>query len=402
MALSVIQYPATCSLAQSPIAFAVSESAQVINSASFQYNADLFYWTGGPNASGSSKYTLVKYPNSEDVGIFDFSRILNSTLIDSRQENSSNVVYYTADFYNTYASSSISTGTTTIVSGPRTRVGTYKALDGYALFQEPINQQIVSKSEYWPIMTDGPVSQSYLASNKGTLGVFTGTAGDVAVPRQIWYTSGNGTTVLNVSSSLSSSQQIQQVPMFPSEAGFPLSGSNLDDWYTIQAVSESVVGGLETITVLSDTLYFQEICERKYPNVRIKWKNRFGQFDYFNFNMVSRNSFSTTNRSYQPQLGTFEGRTLGYNNYDSSNLNYVVDSNQSLEVNTDWVNDDFNDILKQLLVSDEIYWIYDEANNDLRPITIATNSVTFKTGVVDKKIQYALTFNYGQGYKLIL
>jgi hypothetical protein len=402
MALSVIQYPASCSLAQSPIAFAVSESAQVINSASFQYNADLFYWTGGPSNSGSAKYTLVKYPNAEDVGIFDFSRIINSTLIDSRQENPSNVVYFTSDFYVTYASSSISTGTTTIVAGPRTRVGTYKALDGYALFQEPINQQIVSKSEYWPLLTDGPVTQSYLENNTGTLGVFTGVAGGNNVPRQIYYVSDGGFEILQVSSSFSSSQQIQQIPLFPGELGFPLSGSNLADWYSIQAVSESIVGGLETIDYLGEPLYFEEICARKYPNVRIKWKNRFGQFDYFNFNMVSRNAFSTTNRSYQPQLGTWGGRSLGYNNYDSSNLNYVVDSSQTLEVNTDWVNDDFNDILKQILVSDEIYWCYNEETNDLRPITIATNSVTFKTGAVDKKIQYTLAFNYGQGYKLLL
>jgi hypothetical protein len=62
----------------------------------------------------------------------------------------------------------------------------------------------------------------------------------------------------------------------------------------------------------------------------------------------------------------------------------------------------YNEIFKQLLVSEEIYWVYDEDNNDLRPITIATQNVTFKTGVVDKLIQYQFDFNWGQGYKLIL
>ena len=36
------------------------------------------------------------------------------------------------------------------------------------------------------------------------------------------------------------------------------------------------------------------------------------------------------------------------------------------------------------------------------PITIATESVTFKTGVVDKTIQYGFEFDLGQGYKLLL
>ena len=64
MALSIIQTPAAVSLAQSPIIFAVSESnAAVLTSASFQYNADLYYWTGTTTQSGSAgDYTLVKYP----------------------------------------------------------------------------------------------------------------------------------------------------------------------------------------------------------------------------------------------------------------------------------------------------------------------------------------------------
>ena len=190
--------------------------------------------------------------------------------------------------------------------------------------------------------------------------------------------------------------------MFPSEPGFPLSGSGLGEWYKIQAVSESIVGGNETIDYVGEPLYFQFECKQKYPNVRIKWKNRYGQFDYFNFYMVSRTAFSTTNRSYQPQLGSWESSTLGYNNYDSGKLNYIVDSQQSLTVNTNWVSEEYNDLFKQMLVSEEIYWVYDEENNDLRPITIATETVQFLTHAVDKLIRYSFEFNWGQGYKLIL
>lgn len=402
MALSIQQLPASCSLSQSPIAFAVSESSAAINSASFQYNADVFYWTGTENQSGSARYTLVKYPNTADSGIFDFSKIINSTLVDLREQNPSNVVYFAGEFYFTFESSSISTGTTTIVTGSRVKTGNYKALDGYALYQEPINQQIVSKSEYWPLMTDGPTTQSYFDENKGTLGVFVGTNGLSVIPKQIHYTSGNVLEVIQLSGSISSSQQIQQVPMFPSEIGFPLSGSNLGDVYTIQAVSESIVGGNETITSVSNPLSFQFECKQKYPNVRIKWKNRYGQFDYFNFYMVSSTGFSTTNRSYQPQIGSWASKTLGYNNYDSSKLNYIVDSQQTLTVNTNWVSEEYNELLKQLLVSEEIYWCYDETNNDLRPITIATETVQFLTHAVDKLIRYSFDFDWGQGYKLIL
>ena len=155
---------------------------------------------------------------------------------------------------------------------------------------------------------------------------------------------------------------------------------------------------------MGQPITFNIVCNQKYPNIRIKWKNRYGQFDWFNFNMVNRQSFNTERRTYQPQLGSWQSPTLAYNNYDSSVLNYIADSKQAISVNTDWVDEAYNEIFKQLLVSDEVYWIYDESTNpvQLRPITIRTDSITFKAGVVDKVIQYSFDFNWGQAYKLII
>ena len=122
-----------------------------------------------------------------------------------------------------------------------------------------------------------------------------------------------------------------------------------------------------------------------------------------NFNLVSRQSFDTEKRVYQPQLGTWESSTFGYNNYDSAVLNYVNDSKQGISVNSNFLDEDYNDILKQLLVSDEIYWQYDESDySKVRPLTIQTSNIVFKTGVVDKLIQYQFEFKYGQPYKLIM
>jgi hypothetical protein len=83
-------------------------------------------------------------------------------------------------------------------------------------------------------------------------------------------------------------------------------------------------------------------------------------------------------------------------------LDYIVDTKQSLQVNTNWLNEDYNDILKQLIVSDEIYWVYNETTEAVRPISIVTSNLQFKTGVVDKVIQYQFEFNLGQSYKLIM
>jgi hypothetical protein len=387
MSISITQNPAIVSLAQSPIVFSVFENTAIVANTGFQYVAELYYWTGSTTNSGSlPDYVLSKFPNTSYTGIFDFSRILNSTLQDLAEANTSNVKYYAVDFYTQYLSSSI------YVTGSHLKSDSYKILDGYGIFQEPIGQAITAKTPFWPLMTDGPATQSAFTTNEGVTGVYVGIANSGSQPTRLKYTSESQTAFITLSGSVTSSQQIQTYPIGATQSGFPLSGSFLT--YKIQAQSGSVDIG--------SPITFNIVCEQKYPNVRIKWKNRFGQFDWFNFNMVSKQSFNTERRTYQPQLGSWQGTSLQYQNYDSSVLNYISDSKQAISVQTDWVSEDYNDIFKQLLVSDEIYWIYDEADGDLRPITINTQSITFKTGVVDKVIQYAFDFNYGQSYKLII
>ena len=387
MALSITQTPATASLAQSPIIFTVAESNLVnLTSSSFQYVGELYYWTGSVLASGSlSDYTLSKYPNTSNVGIFDLNRIINSTLTDLLQENSSNVVYFAVDFYPQFLSGS------TFVTGSHVKSSLYKALDGYGLFPETIGQQLNTLSTHYPLLTDGPVTQSAFLDNRGVSGVAVGSLGGTVATKLV-YTSNITSADYTVSGNISSSGQIATYPIGPAQSGFPLSGSI--DFYTIQPYSASVA--------LGSKIRYEIVCPQKYPNVRIKWKNRFGQFDWFNFNMVNRQNLSTTKRTYQPTLGTWEGSTFSYQSYNSSMLDYIVDTKQTLQVNTNWVNEDYNDIFKQLMVSDEIYWITDESTSTLVPLSIGTSDISFKTGVVDKLIQYTFDFNLGQSYKLIM
>ena len=389
MSLSITQNPATCSLVQSPTIFTLYETGDVVLSSSFQYYADLYYWSGTPSNSGSvADYTLVKYPNVSRVGIFDVGRILNSTMTGSVEANQSNIKYFKIDGYFRYQSASL------FVTSSHVESGVYKAVDGYDVFDEPIGQQINNKTPHWPIMSDGPSIQTALLEDIGSMSVYVGEASQsLSTPTRIVYSGSLGNGSFTLSGSISSSQQVQTFPIGPSQTGFPAGVVNADyQTYTVQAYNGS--------TPLGTAITFQTECKQKYPNIRIKWKNRYGQFDFFSFYMVNKQSFSTTKRSYQPQLGTWTGPTLSYNQYDSSNLNYIVDSSQSITVNTDYIDESYNDIFKQLFVSEEIYWVKSET--DLLPLTINTDSVVFKTGVVDKVIQYSFDFDFGQGYKLIL
>ena len=386
MSLSFTQQPATCSLAQSPIVFGVLENGGVLQSSSFQYLGELKVWNGVPSDSGSGKiFTLAKYPNASSVGLFDFGKIINSSLSSSLEDNPSNVIYYKADFYTRYK-----TGSLFVTSAIDLESNDSFALDGYSLYGENITQSLSDKTSYFPILTDGVDTQYYFDSNTGTGGVLIVDLGETSNVDSIVYSSGSITESISIETELypNTSGAIVQVPLFPSEEGFPITASV--DQYTITAYSG--------VTPVSSPLLFTQKCESKYPNIRMKWKNRYGQFDYFNFDMVSRKSFDVESKSYQPQPGGWNNSVLTYTDSDSTKQNFATDAFESITVNTDWISESYNDWLKQLLVSDEIYIIED---TDIR-VNLKTTNLEFKTGVVDKLIQYTFDLEYSRTFKLVL
>ena len=391
MALVFNQTPPTLSLAQSPVAFSVFENTGLYTGSEFQYTCQLTYWTGSVEASGSYDYYLTKYPNTSGVGIFDVSRVLNSALNQLSYDYSSSVLYYQAGFnYNYLNNAGVR------ISGSNTPILTsslYKSLDGYALFPEAINQNVPSKSLYWPLMTDGPVTQSVLPTDIGSMGTYVGVTG-APQPTKVTYAKIGGTSAdIAVTSTTSSTGQIVRVPLAPSQSNFPLAVTD-GDAYTIQAFSGS--------TALGPTLYFAVQCAYKYTPVRVMWKNRYGQFDYLNFYKAHYNTFKTDQRTYQPQLGSWDATSLSYNTAQNNTQRYIVNTSEQLDANSDWLPEGFNEAYKQLLVSDEIYWIYDQVSNFVKPLAIITNSVKFKTNVNNKLIQYTVSFSVGQTFKLII
>lgn len=406
MAITIIQTPNEVNLAQSPIIFAVSESnSNAFTSSSFQYLAELRYWTGSLTDSASvADYTLSKYPNASRTGIFDVSRIINSELSDIVQAVSSSVRYVAIDAYTQFLSGS------TFVTGSHVVSDVYSAIDGYSLFQEPITQEIEQKTPFWPIMTQGPTSQSYQEGTGGRMSIWSGArdGGAPQVSALIYSTSleGEDNNYEFPTGSNNSREQVHTFPISPSEPDWPLGTDLLN--FEIFAISGS--NNYNGSNRINERLHFDYVCDTKYDNIRIKWKNRFGQFDYYNFNLVSKESMSTQRQRYQPQIGSWNERGLSYEKFENSVQNYIVDSKQNLSVNSNYLPESYNDIFKELMVSDEVYWVQSyktppaakDPGESLMPLAVQSSNFNIKTTKVDKLIQYQFDFIRGQGFKLII
>jgi len=404
MSISITQFPSNIQPAQSPIVFSVLESvSSYITASEFQYTADLYIWDGNLNQSGSYLYQLRKFPNATGTGIFDVSKFINSTLTDLSATNGSNIKYYKVNFGWQYASGSSYVTSSTVPSS------VYKAIDGYDLFPNQINTSLSSQDAYWPLLSDaGQVTQSVIATDKSDVGgnvkglsIWTGTASGSTLPTSVEITASYSTggnlyaTASLTTGNTTSSAQVTHLPSAPGDTSW---GSYWPTTTNLTAYTFKVKNGS---SVLSTQNYVVE-CAYYYEPVRVAFKNRYGQFDFLNFYKRHDNQFNTDQRLYQPQLGTWESTTLSYNQFQTRQQRYIVDATEVLSCNTNWLEEGWNNLMKQMMVSDEIYWLYDQANNLVKPLTIQTNSLQFKTHVNNKLIQYTVVFDIGQPYKLLL
>ena len=424
MPIQVLQKPGDIQAAQSPIVFSVITSgseASAYTASGFQYTANLYAWTGSASNSGSYIYQARKYPNVSGSGIFDFSKMINSTLTRLAADGiASYVKHYKVDFGFQYESgSSYVTQSGALTSVSCSAGGAlFWAYDGYSLFPQQINTDLYSGSVgAFPAMSDAwTVTQSVLITDTTKLQQAVG-----VTPRGIAAWQGNSNYPLPDRMSLTSSyttgvilsgsigisplyptdstEQIQSFGAAPSDAALPFSPlptASLDS-YQLNFYSGSVK--------LGPTFNYKVVCKHYYEPVRIAFKNRYGQFDWLNFYKRHDNTFNTEQRIYQPQLGSWNSSTLSYNQLQTRQQRYIVDATEVLSCNTDWLEEGYNELMKQMLVLDEIYWLYDQSdvyNPLVKPLTIQTNSLLFKTGVNNKLIQYTITFDIGQPYKLLL
>jgi hypothetical protein len=395
MALAFTQQPGAIMPGQSPIVFSVRDTTSVYTASAFQYTADIYSWTGTPNNSGSTpNYTLRKYPNASGSGIFDISRFIIGTFPTSNFI-SDPFVYYKVNFNFVYNSGSVVVSGSTLTASTTGSVN-YQSYDGYYTnpnndFNVSLNQQ--SPSSPYPFLTDATtVTQSTLVTDTGQISVYAGQSAPATQTFTFVGTYVNGTTstvTASITNSISSSAQAGNLNAFPAQASFPLTTTNL--------VSYKISTGSLALNFVVD-------CATKYPSKRILFKNKYGGKEWINMNLVSTTTVNGDSKSFRPQLGNWNSTSFNYDNTQVQNQKYISDAIEVLTLNTEYLSDNYNNIIEQLMVSDEIY-LYDSSlssgNGLYTPLEIISNTLQFKTGVVNKLIQYTFQFRKNN-YKLIL
>ena len=134
------------------------------------------------------------------------------------------------------------------------------------------------------------------------------------------------------------------------------------------------------------------------------WLNKWGVWDYYTFTKKSIRSLTTNRTNYTQLGGTWNSKTYSRRGDRGGKKNFRVNTKEKITVNTDYISEDYNDMMEQLINSPEVYIInpYDSSvgffpntgniNRHVQPVVLTTSSFTRKTKGNDKLIQYTIEF----------
>jgi hypothetical protein len=130
---------------------------------------------------------------------------------------------------------------------------------------------------------------------------------------------------------------------------------------------------------------YELVCEPKYTPVRLTFINRFGVSDFVTFFKVSTRSGAVTRESYMPQLNQpFNvSQQVQYRNFD-------VNSRETIVLNTGWVDENYDDVIREILMSEKCSINYEGVEFTVNPQDTGIQDLK---EVNDRNINYTLTFD---------
>lgn len=350
-----------------------------ISLSSTQYvDVRLYVWEGLSSDTTTAVYTLRKSPvGSNGYAVFEVSDLIRDYLVTSYGDYSTRTVWFKWD-YQKYDSD----GTP---SGSLVTATSRLAVDGYRYFEDGIQTNELSKqllqSNTIIYYNEGQdIIFPIWAEDLSTITLTSAGGADVQwnVVDDFWdvydVSWGYALTPIVITDNGNSNQKIQYIRISISEA--------LDDGDTI-TITSGVTAQVTTITL-------EEICEPKYTPLNVIFYNKFGALQNIWFFKKSITTLNVRSENYKRSIMDFSTGIL-YSEQDHQVKTFNANGKETLQANTGFIDEQYNEVIRQLLLSEEV-WV--DNGTDVLPIRPITSSVQFKTSVNDKLINYTLDFEY--------
>lgn len=342
---------------------------------------ELYIYTGEQSIKPDDvTYTITKKTigNSNDI-VFEISELVRD--------------YLDIEFNGTYTSYTVwveSDITTREIDGTLidTSISQYIAFDGYGYFEEGAN----------PALQQGLIQSNKtifrLNDQDVKIPVDTNTATSIA-----FYYNGELKRSETISTSTNTNQQIKYLSVSGSSSSTDfkqrvlLDGGTLEAELCIQDLLDSLdIGLIDEVWVGSDSgteiVKIKTVDECKYEPIVVTFVNRFGALQDIVFFKKSIESLSVKGEQYK-------AANLNVDSYDTFRHNrtqFLVQGQDSITMNTGYLNDEYNKVIEELMLSEQV-WMYRDGDTTITPIIPTTKQVTFKTSLNDRLVDYTINFD---------
>ena len=351
---------------------------------------ELYIYTGvlSTDKPASPQYTITKNTiDSNTYVVFEISELVRDYLeIEFDGEYNSQTVWVVADI-NQYP---LADGGGTLID---TDNENYIAFDGYGYFHEGTNPELSRGL----LMSNNTIFR--LNDSNVRIPVYTEDTNSVS-----FFYQGVEKRTISISSSTNTNAQIDYVTV---------SGSDNTDTYQERVLADG--GTLETSSCLTDFLNQLDIGlvdevyiatddsvevvkilsteECKYEPYKVTFVNKFGALQDLWFFKKSVESTNVTSEQFKASI--FDQSTLSYKTYKHQQQAFLAQGKDRITMNTGYVNDDYNAVLEELLISEQVWYTeITETEEKVIPVIPLTKSITYLTSVNDKLANYTVEFEH--------
>ena len=134
-------------------------------------------------------------------------------------------------------------------------------------------------------------------------------------------------------------------------------------------------------------------CPNKYGQQDVLFLNKYGVYDSFLFNGVFRKNYNVTKEKYEQPIYKQANLAQAWTYGVPMTTNYLINSVETMTVNTDWISENDVDIVEQMFYSTNIL-ILD--GTEVLSAKISDSAFERKTRVNEKLILYTIQLEYSQ------
>jgi len=145
----------------------------------------------------------------------------------------------------------------------------------------------------------------------------------------------------------------------------------------------------------TETRYIRCLKECKHTPFKVSFLNKFGVMQDLWFFKRRDDSFEAERDDYKRSILDISSTGVSYSQYDHSRQATDVRATEMLRMNTGFVTEDHNEVIKQLMVTEHC-WVHQDG--DITPVVPKTTSFQEKKEVNEKLINFTVEFTVANNY----